>query len=130
MRRQEAVDKKPQCFKCGEEGHKKWKCPQRRKRRREEVALLHEVWEKVKEHSRVRGLSSRGAAMCMEGWTTPRKGVTFVECRGCEYKGTKTKENKGQCFLSKEQKCNMWCGCCKEAWNWRIEKPKRKKQRR
>jgi len=45
--------------------------------------------------------------------------VTFVECRGCEYKGTKTQENKGQSFLEKAQLCNMWCGSCKEAWNWR-----------
>jgi len=45
--------------------------------------------------------------------------VTLVECRGCDYKGTKTQENQGQGFLGKEQMCNMWCGRCKEAWNWR-----------
>ena len=28
--------------------------------------------------------------------------VTFVEYRRCECKGTKTEENKEQCFLSKE----------------------------
>ena len=57
--------------------------------------------------------------MGMKGWMTPREVVTFVECRGYDYKGTKTQENQGQGFLSKEQLCNMWCGGCKEAWNWR-----------
>ena len=47
--------------------------------------------------------------------------MTFVECRGCDYKGTKTEENQGQGFLSKGQLCNMWCGNCKEAWDWREE---------
>ena len=62
--------------------------------------------------------------MCMEGWTTPREVVTFVEYRGCEYRGTKTQKNKGQDFLGKEQQCNMWCGGCKEAWNWRNREAK------
>jgi len=44
----------------------------------------------VKEHSGARGLPPKGAAMYIEGWTTPRKVVTFVEYRGCDYKGTKT----------------------------------------
>ena len=57
--------------------------------------------------------------MYMEGWTTPREVVTFVECRGCNYKGTKTEENRGQSFLVKVQLSNMWCRSCKEAWNWR-----------
>ena len=107
------------CFGCGKEGHKKWKCPQKKERKREEVALPRKIWEKVKEHSRVRGLPLRGAAMCMEGWTTPREVVTFVEYRGCDYKGTKTEENWEQGFLGKVQLCNMWCGSCNKAWNWR-----------
>jgi len=78
----------------------------------------------VKEHSGARGLPLRGATMCMEGWMTPREVVTFVECRGCNYKGTKTQENRGQRFLGKEQLCNMWCGECKEAWNWRNKEAK------
>ena len=45
--------------------------------------------------------------------------VTFVEYRGCNYKRTKTQENRGQGFLEKVQLCNMWCESCKEAWNWR-----------
>jgi len=53
--------------------------------------------------------------MCIEGWTTPREVVTFMEYRGCNYKRTKTKENRGQGFLEKAQLSNMWCGSCKEA---------------
>ena len=45
--------------------------------------------------------------------------MTFVECRGCDYKETKTEKNRGQGFLGKVQLCNMWCGSCKKAWNWR-----------
>jgi len=45
--------------------------------------------------------------------------VIFVEYRGCDYKRTKTQENQGQGFLSKEQLRNMWCGGCKKAWDWR-----------
>ena len=57
--------------------------------------------------------------MCMEGWTTPREVVIFVEYRGCNYKGTKTEENRKQKFLGKVQLYNMWCRSCKEVWNWR-----------
>jgi len=60
----------------------------------------------------------------MEGWTIPREVVTFVECRGCDYKGTKTEENWGQGFLGKVQLCNIWCGSCKKAWNWRNKEAK------
>jgi len=73
----------------------------------------------MKKHSGARGLPPREAAMCMEGWTIPREVVTFVECRGCDYKGKKTEENRGQGFLEKTQLYNMWCRSCKEAWNWR-----------
>jgi len=119
VRRQEVVENVVKCFGCGKEGHKKWECPEKKKRRKEEAALLRKVWEKVKEHSGVRGLPPRGAVMCIEGWTTSREVVSFVECRGCSYKGMKTEENRGQGFLEKAQLCNMWCGGCKEAWNWR-----------
>jgi len=40
LRKQEVVKEKPQCFGCGKEGHKKWECPQKKERRKEEVALL------------------------------------------------------------------------------------------
>ena len=92
VRRQEIVKEEVKCFGCGEKGHKKWECPRRRKQ--EEAVPPREVWEKVKEHSRAKGLPPRGAAMCMEGWTTPREVVTFMECRGCDYKGMKTQENQ------------------------------------
>jgi len=78
----------------------------------------------VKKHSGARGLPPRGVAICMEVWTTPREVMTFVECRGCNYKGMKMEENQGQGFLSKGQLCNMWCENCKEAWNWREEEAK------
>jgi len=125
IRRQEVVEDVVRCFGCGEKGHKKWECLRKRERsRKEEVAPRREVWEKVKKHSGAKGRPPRGAAICIEGWTTPREVVTFVECRGCDYKGTKMEENQGQGFLSKGQLCNMWCGSCKEAWNWREEEAK------
>ena len=47
-----------------------------------------------------------------------------MKCKGCDYKGTKTEENKGQGFLQKEQLCNIWCKSCKETWNWRDREAK------
>ena len=114
VRRQEVVREVVKCFRCGREGHKKWECPQKNERnRKKEAAPQQAVWEKVKGHSKAKGLPPRGAAVCMEGWTTPREVVTFVECRECDYKGTKTEENQGQGFLSKGQLCNMWCETAK-----------------
>ena len=101
MRRQEKVEKMVKCFGYEEKGHKKWECLNMKKRKQEKVAPLQKVWEKVKEHSRVRGLPLRGVAICMEGWTIPREVVTFVEYREYNYKGTKTEENQGQEFLEK-----------------------------
>ena len=118
VRRQEVVREVVKCFGCGEKGYKKWEyLRKKKKRRREEVVPLHEVWEKVKKHSEARGLPSRGVAMCMEGWTTLREVVTFVEYKRCDYKRTKIEENRGQGFLGKAQLSNMWCGGCKETWN-------------
>jgi len=117
VRRQEKVEEIMKCFACGEKGHKKWECPKRSKSK--EVAPPREIWEKVKKHSGARGLPPRGARMSMEGWTTQREVVTFVECRGCDYKGTKTQENHGQGFLSKKQLLHMWCESCREAKEWR-----------
>jgi len=91
------------------------------RKREEEVVLVLEVWRKVKKHCGGRELLPQGAIMSMEGWTMQWEVVTLVEYRGCDYKGTKTQENKGQSFLSKRQSCNMWCGNCKEVWNWREE---------
>jgi len=36
VRRQKVVEDKMRCFKCGEEGHKKWECSKRRDMKREE----------------------------------------------------------------------------------------------
>ena len=117
VRRQEVVRDVVKCFGCGEEGHKKWEYPQKKERKRKEVASPQDVWEKVKRYSRARGLPPRGAAMCMEGWTMKREVVIFVKCQGCDYKGTKTEENRGQGFLQKGVLSNMWCGNYKETWN-------------
>jgi len=66
----------------------------------------------------------------MEGWTTRREVVTFVECQRCNYKGTKTEENRGQGFLQKGQLSNMWCRGCKEAWNWRDKEAESRRAER
>jgi len=124
VRRQETVEEGTRCFKCGKQDHKKWECPLKKESRKEEVVPLRAVWEKVKRHSGAKELPPRGAAICMEEWTTPREVVTFMECRGCNYKGTKTEENRGQEFLGKIQLYNMWCRSCKEAWNWRDQEAK------
>ena len=39
--------------------------------------------------------------MCIEGWMTSREVVTFMECKGYDYKEMKTEKNKGQDFLKK-----------------------------
>jgi len=120
VRRQEVVRNVVKCFGCGEEGHKKWKCPRKKERSKsEEVASPREVWEKVKLYSGAKGLPLRGAKMSVEGWMTRREVVTFVECRGYDYKGTKTQENQGQGFLSKKQLSHMWYEGCREAKEWR-----------
>ena len=95
VRRQEIVEGEVKCFGCEKKGHKKWECPNMKKRKQEEAVPPQKVWEKVKEHSRARGLPPRGAEMSMEGWMTRREVVTFVECYGCDYKGTKTQKNQG-----------------------------------
>jgi len=52
VRRQKVMREMVKCFGCGEEGHKKQKCPKRNERsRKEKAASLREVWEKVKLHS-------------------------------------------------------------------------------
>ena len=60
VRRQEVVREVVKYFGCGREGHKKWECPQKNKRsRRKEAAPQQAVWEKVKGHSRAKGLPPR-----------------------------------------------------------------------
>jgi len=111
------------CFAYGEREHKKWECSKRNERSRdEETVPSWKVWEKVKVHSGAKGLLPRGARMSMEGWMMQKEVVTFVECRRCNYKGTKTQENRGQGFLSKKQLLHMWCESCREAKEWRERK--------
>jgi len=62
--------------------------------RKKEVALPQEVWEKVKKHCGAKGLPPRGAVMSMEEWMTRWEMVTLMECRGYDYKRTKTQENR------------------------------------
>jgi len=119
VRRKEIIRDVVKCFGCGKEGHKKWEYPRKKESRKEEAALPREVWEKVKEHSRAKGLPPRGAAMSMEGWIIKREVVTFVEYCRCDYKDTKTQENQGQGFLSKKQLLHIWCEGCREAKEWR-----------
>ena len=40
--------------------------------------------------------------------------MTFVKCRGCNYKGTKIHENWEQEFISGEHLRNVWYSSCLE----------------
>ena len=75
VRRQETEEEVVKCFGYGKEGHKKWECPRKRESEKEKVAPPRDVWEKVKLHSRAKGLPPRGAQMSMEGWTMQREVV-------------------------------------------------------
>jgi len=131
VRRQEVVREVVKCFRYGKEGHKKWECPKKNERsKKEEVVPPREIWEKVKLHSSAKGLPQKGAEISKEGWMTRREVVTFVECRGCDYKGTKTQENHGQGFLSKKQLLHMWCESCREAKEWREREVQRERAER
>ena len=52
--------------------------------------------------------------------------VTYIECSGCDYKGTKTEANQGQRFISGKQLRNVWCESCLEAWKWRNNEERSK----
>jgi len=67
VRRQEIIREEATCFGCGKKEHKKWNCPQKKERRREEAVPPQEVWGKIKEHCGAKGLLPRGAVMSMEG---------------------------------------------------------------
>jgi len=131
VRRQEVVRNGVKCFTYGEEGHKKWECPRKKERsKREKMAPPREVWEKIKLHAGAKGLPLQGAKMSMEGWVMGREVVTLVECRGCDYKGTKTQENQGQGFLSKRQLLHIWCESYREAKEWREREAQKKRAER
>jgi len=131
VRRQEIVREVVKCFGCGEEGYKKWECPRKKERSKSEgTTPPREIWKRVKLHSGTKGLPPRGAKMSMEGWMMQREVVTFVECCGCDYKGTKTQENRGQGFLGKRQLLHMWCEGCKEAKEWREREVQSRKAER
>ena len=68
--------------------------------------------------------------MSIEGWTTQWEVVILMECRECDYKGTKMQKNWGQRFLGKGQLCNIWCEECKEAWNWRNKEAEERRAER
>ena len=66
----------------------------------------------------------RGTALEEQEWKTRWKVVTFVECRGYEYKGTKIQENQEQVFVSRKQLKNIWYSQCLEVWKQRENSAK------
>jgi len=77
---------------------------------------VHLLWEKAQEYSSVQDIPLRGTALEKKGWKTRWEVVTFVECGGYNYKGTKTEENQEQGFVSGERLKNVWCENCLEVW--------------
>jgi len=47
VRKQKVVEQKVKCFWCGQEGHKKWECPKKKEKRKEEATSLQEVENKM-----------------------------------------------------------------------------------
>ena len=82
----------------------------------QERRLAHSLWRKVQEYSGAWGMPPRSTVLEQKGWTTKWEVVTFVECRGCNYKGTKIHESQGQGFVSGKHLRNVWCNSCLEAW--------------
>jgi len=52
-------------------------------------------------------MSLRSAVLEQRGWMTRWEVMTFVECRGCNYKDTKMHENWEQGFISGEHLRNV-----------------------
>ena len=77
------------------------------KAQQKEKRLAHPLWKKMQEYSGIWGMPPRDTVLEEKGWKTGWKVVTFVECGGCNYKGTKTKENQGQGFISRERLKNI-----------------------
>jgi len=51
--------------------------------------LVHLLWKKVQEYSNAQGMPPRSAAPEKRGWSTKWEVMTYIECGGCKYKGTK-----------------------------------------
>ena len=128
--------KEVQCFRCQGIGHYKQEYldikVEKEKKRSEEIAYVvslqkaqqkkrpaYSLQRKVQEYSSTQGMPPRRAALEQREWTTKWKVVTFVECRGCNHKGTKMQENQEQGFVSGEHLRNVWCNSCLEAQRWR-----------
>ena len=79
------------------------------------------LWRKVQKYSGAWGMPPRSATLEQREWMTKWEVVTFVECGGCNYKGTKTYKNQGQGFVSGKQLRNIWCSSCLKAWKWRED---------
>jgi len=125
MRRQEMVEEEEvRYFRCWGIGHYKWECPnievERRqqeeeavyvvkpqKAQQEEKRLVCPLWKKAQKYSGIWGMPLRGTALEEKGWKTKWEVVTFVECGGCNYKGTKTEENQEYGFVSGERLKNI-----------------------
>ena len=88
----------------------------------QEIRLVHSLQRKVQEHSSTWSMPLKDIALEQRGWETKKEIVTFVECRGCEYKSTKTEENQEQGFISGKQLRNLQCRNCLEAWKQRKDK--------
>jgi len=91
-------------------------CVARPQKAQQEKRLAHSLRRKVQEHSSVWGMPPKGTVLEERGWKTKEMIVTFVKCGGCEYKDTRTEENRGQGFISEKQLRNLWYGRCLEAW--------------
>ena len=55
-KRDEETEEEVRCFRYEEKGHKKWKCLKMKEEKREKVAPLQEVREKIKQHCGAKGL--------------------------------------------------------------------------
>jgi len=82
-------------------------CVTRPQNAQQEKKLAHSLWRKAQEHSGMQGMPLKGTALEKRGWKTKKEIVTFVECGGYEYKGTKTEENQEQGFISGKQLKNL-----------------------
>ena len=61
----------------------------------------------------------RSAALQQRGWITRWEVVTFVECGGCNYKGTKMHENQRQGFISGKHLRNVQYSSCLEVQRYK-----------